>query len=258
MPTHPKNREIEMKLIRSFIYSAGAILLVAALERFLIATGNAQHVLSQPDPILGIPLRYAVVIVGVLELIVAVICLFGRQVGTRIGWLVWFSTNFIIFRVGLIWEHSQPQGACWGTLTDPLNLSSGTTRLVMKLVPIYLVLGSFAALIWVRFSKEAKASRLIAAQLRAAQYDVAADLLKTRCPSCGGKIKFSTQNTGQQIPCPHCQAAVTLRKPEENLKISCYFCKEHIEFPPHALGEKLKCPHCHMDITLKESPKDLV
>jgi predicted RNA-binding Zn-ribbon protein involved in translation (DUF1610 family) len=240
-----------MKLIRSFIYSAGAILLAASLERFLIATGNAQHVLSQRDPLLGIPLRYAVLIVGILELVAAVICLFGRKVGTQIGWLVWLSTIFITFRVGLISEHNQPQGACWGALTDPLNLSSGTTGLVMEFVPIYLVLGSFVSLIWVWFSKEAKASRLIAAQLRADQYDVEADLLKTLCPTCGGKIKFSAQNVGQQIPCPHCQKAITLRKPE-NLKMSCYLCQGHIEFPPHALGQKFKCPHCNRDITLKE------
>jgi phage FluMu protein Com len=241
-----------MKLIRSFIYSAGAILLAAALERFLIATGTAQHVLSRLDPILGIPLRYAVLIVGILELIVAVICLFGRRVGTQIGWLVWLSTNFTAFWVGLIWEHGQPQGACLGALTDPLNLSGGTMGLVLDFLPVYLVLGSFAALFWVWFSKEAKASRLVAAQLRADQHDVVEDLLKTQCPSCGGKIKFSAQNIGRQILCPHCQAAVTLRKPEENLKISCYFCNGHIAFLPHAVGQKLKCPHCHNDITLKE------
>jgi hypothetical protein len=251
MPTHPKNREIEMKLIRSFIYSAGAILLVAALERFLIATGNAQHVLSQPDPILGIPLRYAVLIVGILELSVAVICLFGRQVGTQIGWLVWLLANYVILWVGLIYLHSHSQATCIGSLTDPLNLSSGATGLVMECIPIYLALGSFAALIWVWFSKEAKASRLVAAQLRADQYDVAAGLSRTLCHSCGGKIKFSAQNIGQQIPCPHCQKAITLRKPE-NQKMSCFFCQGHIEFPPHAIGEKMPCPHCKMDITLKE------
>jgi hypothetical protein len=252
MLPHPQKREIEMKLIRSFIYSAGAILLVAALERFLIATGNAQHVLSRPDPMLGIPLRLAVLMVGGFELVAALICLFGKNIRFQIGWLAWLLTNYVVFWIGLIYSHCHPQATCIGSLTDPLNLSSGTTGLVMEFLPIYLVFGSFAALIWVWFSKEAKAARLLAAQLRADQYDVAAGLLRTLCSACGGKIKFPGQNIGQQIPCPHCQKAITLRKPE-NLKMSCYFCCGHIEFPPHAIGEKPKCPHCGRDIILKEA-----
>lgn len=251
MPTHPKNREIEMKLIRSFIYSAGAILLVAALARFLIATGNAQHVLSRPDPMLGIPLRLAVLMVGGFELATALICLFGKNIRFQIGWLAWLSANCIVFWIGLMWQHCQPQGTCIGSLTDPLNLSSGTMGLVRECIPIYLALGSLAALIWVWFSKEAKAARLVAAQFRADQYDVAAGLLRILCPACGGKLKFPAQNIGKQIPCPHCKTDIILRKPE-NLRMSCFFCEEHIGFPNHAIGTKMTCPHCKMDITLKE------
>lgn len=251
MPPHPQKHEVDMKLIRSFVYSAGVILLVAALERFLIATGNTQRVLSRPDPVLGIPLRLAVLMVGGLELATALICLFGKNVRFQIGWLAWVLTNYVVFWIGLIFLRCQPQTTCIGSLTDPLNRSSGTMGLVMECIPIYLTLGSFAGLIWVWFSKEAKAARLVAAQLRASQYDVAAGLLRTLCPACGGKIKFPAQNIGQQIPCPHCQKAITLRKPE-NLKMSCFFCQEHIEFPNHVIGEKMPCPHCKMDISLKE------
>jgi hypothetical protein len=240
-----------MKLVRSFVYSAGAILLVAAFGRFLIATGNERG-LSRPDPVLGIPLRDAVIIVGGLELVTALICLFGKNIRLQIAWLAWLATNFIVFQIGLFWMHCRLQAACIGSLTDPLNLSSGTTGLVMEFMPIYLVFGSFAALIWGWFSKEAKQARLIAAQLRADQDDVSAGLLKILCPCCGGKVKFASQNIGQQIPCPHCQTTITLRRPKENLKMSCFFCHEHIEFPVHAVGTKLKCPHCKNDITLKE------
>jgi hypothetical protein len=240
-----------MKLIRSFIYSAGVILLMAASERFLIATGNIQRVLSQPDPVLGIPLRLAVLMVGGLELATALICLFGKKFRFQIGWLAWLLTNYVVFWIGLIYLHCHPQATCIGSLTDPLNLSSGIMGLVMECMPIYLVLGSFAVLIWVWFSKEAKQARLVGAQLRAEQYDAAAGLLKTLCPVCGGKIKFPAQNIGQQTACPHCQKAITLRK-SENLKMSCFFCQEHIEFPAHAIGMKMACPHCKMAITLKE------
>jgi uncharacterized paraquat-inducible protein A len=73
---------------------------------------------------------------------------------------------------------------------------------------------------------------------------------KMACPNCGGHIKFAPDGVGTKMPCPHCQAAITLRRPEY-LKAACYFCKGHIEFPSHALGHKAKCPHCNMEITLQ-------
>ena len=88
--------------IQYFILSAGVILLAAALTRFLIAAGNAQ-VLSLPDPMLGIPLRYAVLLVGGFELAVALICLFGKRLGLQIGWLAWLGDQLrrVLDRIGL-------------------------------------------------------------------------------------------------------------------------------------------------------------
>jgi DNA-directed RNA polymerase subunit RPC12/RpoP len=64
-------------------------------------------------------------------------------------------------------------------------------------------------------------------------------------------IRFDERNLSQKIPCPHCQTAITLRKPDL-LKMACFFCEENVEFPAQAIGEKMPCPHCNMDITLKE------
>jgi hypothetical protein len=238
------------KWINYFVLSAGGLLLAAALSRFLIAVGNAQ-VLALSDPMLGIPLRYALLAVGALELVVALICLFGKQLGLQIGWLVWLSINFTVFWIGLRWQHCQPQGTCIGSLTDPLRLYHGRMGYVYKFVPFCLVLASYAAGLWFWLSKDARAARSLVAQQRAYQRDSAAGLLKMPCPSCGGHIKFAARNAGQIIPCPHCQATITLRR-EDKLKMSCYFCMGHIEFPPHAIGEKLKCPHCNSEITLIE------
>ena len=228
-------RESSKPVFRAFIYSAGGILLAAALMRFLIAAGTAQA-LTLPEPMLGIPLRYAVLIVGGLELTVALICLFGKQVGLQIGWLAWLATDFVVYRIGLFMLHCHPQATCIGSLTDPLHLSRGTTGLIIGFLPFYLLLGSYAALIWLWLEgRRAKAAKF----------------LKMSCPSCGIHIRFADRNLGRKIPCPHCQTNITLRKPDL-LKMTCFFCQGHIEFPAHAIGEKIPCPHCNMDITLKE------
>jgi predicted RNA-binding Zn-ribbon protein involved in translation (DUF1610 family) len=223
-----------MKWIRYFILSAGVILLVAALTRFLIVADNAQ-VLASPEPLLGIPLRHAVLLVGGFELAVALICLFGKRTGLQLGWLAWLGTNYVVFWIGLVWQHYSPQGACIGSLTDPLHLTRGISGLVLQFIPVYLLLGSYAAVVWLWLEgRRAKA----------------ADFLKMSCPSCGVHLRFDGRNIGQNIPCPHCQTTIVLRKPDENLKMACVLCGGRIEFPPHAIGSKIPCPHCAKNITL--------
>jgi hypothetical protein len=224
-----------MKGIKLFIYSAGGILLAAALIRFVIAAGSAP-VLAMPEPVLGLPLRHAVLLIGGFEFVVALICLFGRQTGLQLGWLAWLATNYMVYRIGLLTMGMHQQGTCIGSLTDPLHLTRGTIGMMVGFLPFYLLLGSYAAFIWLWWEgRRAKAVQFI----------------KMSCPACGVHLRFDERNLGQKIPCPHCQKAITLRKPDL-LKMACFFCQEHIEFPSHAIGEKMPCPHCKMDITLKE------
>jgi hypothetical protein len=214
------------------VLSAGGILLVAALARFLTANGSA-HVLSTTDPVLGIPLRSALLLAGGLELLVALICLLARRVGFQIGSVIWLSANFVGYRLCLLYLHSPPQATAIGAVTDPLYLTRGIMGYVTTVMPYYLLVGSCAAAVWLWL------------QGRKALF------LKMSCPSCGGHVKFAARSLGRKTTCPHCQATITLRRPE-NLKMSCFFCHGHIEFPAHALGDKLKCPHCKKDITLQE------
>jgi predicted RNA-binding Zn-ribbon protein involved in translation (DUF1610 family) len=224
-----------MKPTKMFIYSAGGILLAAGLERFIVAAGDAQ-VLALPEPMLGIPLRTAVLAVGVLELAVALICLFGKRTGLQLGWLAWLATDYAAYWIGALAANCHPQGTCIGSLTDPLFLARGATGWITAGLPVYLLAGSYAGLIGLWLERRRAKT---------------AQLLKMSCPACGVHIRFDPRNIGQKTRCPKCQADLTLRKADV-LKMSCFFCKEHIEFPAHAIGQKLKCPHCNRDITLNE------
>jgi DNA-directed RNA polymerase subunit RPC12/RpoP len=238
-----------MKWIKPFLLCAGGILLMAALTRFLIAAGNAQ-VLALPDPMLGIPLRYTVLAVGAFELVVALICLYGRSVGLQLGWLAWLGTNYIVVWVGLLAMHVHPQTTGIGIFTDPLQIHRGMIGYVLTFVPFCLALGSYAGAISFWLSNEARTARFAGARQLAARREATAGLMKMFCPACGGHVKFAAQNVGQQIPCPHCRVAITLRNPGENLKMTCVLCGGHVEFPAHAIGQKIPCPHCAKTITL--------
>jgi hypothetical protein len=227
---------MEPRWIKPFVYSAGAILLAAALIRFLIASGEAP-ILPLPEPTLGIPLRYAVLLVGGIEAAVALYCLFGRQIALQVGWLAWLAIEYVFYRVLLLVVRGHPQATCIGSLTDPLHISRGTPGLIVTCILLWFLLGSCIAsvnLLWLEDRKPQPA-----------------ETRKMTCPGCGIHIRFALLNLGQQIPCPHCQKIITLREPDL-LKTVCLYCKQHIEFPPHAIGQKIRCPHCKNEMTLKE------
>ena len=238
-----------MKWIKSFILCAGGVLLMGALTRFLIATGNLQ-VMSLPDPLLGIPLRYTVLAVGTFELVVALICLFSKRIGLQIGWLAWLGTNYIVVWIGLLAMHVHPQTTGIGIFTDPLQIHRGMIGYVLTFVPFCLALGSYAAAATLWFSADARTVQLAGARQLAARRDATAGLMKMFCPACGGHVRFAAQNIGQQIPCPHCRVPITLRQADKNLKMTCVLCGGHVEFPPHPVGQKIQCPHCAKTITL--------
>jgi len=221
------------KWLRNPLLVAGGLLVAAALVRFLVLLSPAQA-LVLPDPLLGIPLRWAVLAGGAIELAAGLFCLFGKNVRFQIAVLGWLATNWVIFRVGLLWLGVHPQGTFLGMLTDPLKLAGTTTGYLVSGLP-FLFVGLCG---WV----------LIGCWLE----QVGRKFARMFCPACGGHIKFARQNLGQKTACPHCRAGVHLRRPDERLKMSCYFCRGHIEFPSHALGTKMPCPHCEKDITLVE------
>jgi hypothetical protein len=187
------------------------------------------------DPIFGMPMRFAILMMGVVELMAAAFCFFGRQPNFQLALIAWLSINFLIYRMGLLWQGAHTTWGCLGNSISYFRFSSGEIDIGLDLVLAFFLLGSCILL-------------LLTSTKRWTQFN---DFRRMSCPSCGGRIQFSERNLGQKIPCPHCQEAITLRG-AENLKMSCFFCREHIEFPAHAIGEKLKCPHCNMDITLKE------
>jgi predicted RNA-binding Zn-ribbon protein involved in translation (DUF1610 family) len=228
-----------MNRVKFFIYSSAAIMLAAALERFIVAAGNAE-ILSAPELVLGIPIRSVTLAVGAAEMLVALICFFGKNTHLQTSWLAWMCFNYWVYRIGLFVMHRHPQTTGIGRLTDPLHLANGGPGILTMVAPVYLLLGSLIAWLW-----------LWSNQRRYRREMTATESVKMACPACGVHIRFDVRNLGQKIPCPQCQKTITLRKPDL-LKMSCFFCKEHIEYPPHAIGEKMSCPHCQMNITLKE------
>ncbi|HEX5397773.1 MAG TPA: hypothetical protein VFY06_01850 [Verrucomicrobiae bacterium] len=194
-----------MNGIKLFIRIASAVLLMAALNRFLIAAGN-EPALALREPAVGIPVRFAVLLVGGIELVAALFCLFGRWPWLQLGALALLATGYTVYFSVLFSKGIQPQGSCIGSLTDPLRVFHGTVGYVFQCLPFGLALGSYAAAVALWLSTGTRTAQ--PAETRGPN-----DSLKMTCVLCGGHIEFPPQAVGQKISCPHCAKTITLLKP---------------------------------------------
>lgn len=222
---------MQKKLINVYVNSAGALLLALAL---MLLLGSLSSIgLAQPqDPVLIVSLRGLSLLFGVTASVIALLCLFGKNVSLKLFLLFWLGAVAMTFQLASYFLTNQPSVSGYlGVLEETFHISANYADLIVKLTTGYLLCSPLLSLwLWV----------------------TAKDTLQSSCPSCGGRVRFSIKAVGSNMPCPHCKNNLTLYD-SEFLKMSCFFCHGHIEFPAYALGRKLRCPHCHMDITLKET-----
>ena len=137
---------VQVKKIRWFVISAGALLTITAVAKFVSGAGDAR-VLEYPEPITSIPFKYVFWSLGVFELAIALVCFFGKRVGMQTCLLAWLATNFVAYRLGLLWLGHKPC-SCLGNLTDALHIPPQTADTAMKIILAYLLIGSYATLFW--------------------------------------------------------------------------------------------------------------
>lgn len=130
-----------------FVFSASGILVVTGAAKIWSAFGHTK-LLAVPDPIVGISFGHLMLAVGVLELVIVGICLFGKSQTLALGLIAWLATNFVVYRLGLWWMGWKKPCSCLGNLTDALDLSPQLADNIMKVILAYLLIGSYGLLVW--------------------------------------------------------------------------------------------------------------
>lgn len=131
--------------MRWFLKVAGGVLLLTGVAKAFTAIGAAR-VLDLPDPLLGIPFRQLLVLVGLAEILIAFFCLFTDKQRFSLLAVAWIATNFLVYRLGLWligWHHPC---ACMGKLAGALHLSDQAADSIMKGVLAFLLVGSYLLL----------------------------------------------------------------------------------------------------------------
>src|SRR5882757_11632 len=102
-------------------FSVGVIFALTGIAKVWSAFGDAR-ILLQHDPILGLQFGNLMFVVGIFELALAGICLFGKS---RMFWAILvacLSTNILAYRLGLWLMGWHRPCRCLGNLTDALHI----------------------------------------------------------------------------------------------------------------------------------------
>lgn len=135
------------RLIRVFIRSCGVLLLITASAKIISTMGSAR-ILNTNDPIAMIPFRYMFLGVGTIEIAVALFCFVGRKSTPQLLTILWLASNFLLYRIGLVVVGYHRPCNCLGNLTDALPLSSDTIEVILRIILVYLLTGSYLGLLW--------------------------------------------------------------------------------------------------------------
>lgn len=134
------------RLLRWFVISAGATLGITGFSKIWSGLGNSKF-LAVVDPILGIKFGQLMLLVGLAEVVIALVCFFSKRQTLALGLVAWMSTNFVVYRLGLWWMNWHRPCSCLGNLTDALHISPQTADNIMKVLLAYLLVGSYGLLV---------------------------------------------------------------------------------------------------------------
>lgn len=130
-----------------FVPSAAAILTFTGLAKAWSAFAPIR-LLAAADPITGMQFRHLMLAVGVIELVIAFVCLFAKARKLSLALIAWLATSFAVYRLGLWWVGWHRSCGCLGNLTDALHISPQTADNIMKVILAYMLLGSYSILFW--------------------------------------------------------------------------------------------------------------
>lgn len=140
---------VQQRLMVFFNRSAGMLLLLTGLAKVISSNGSAE-ILSENDPVLGVPFRDLLFIVGMAELLLVGFLLFGQRLKLQAVLVAWLASNFLVYRLAYLstgFNHCP----CLGTITKQLHISEGLADTIMMCILAYLIAGSVTYLFWLRF-----------------------------------------------------------------------------------------------------------
>lgn len=143
MSQHQIHQEtIAGRITKYFVISAACVLVVVGSAKVIGSLLSQAPALSAADPIFDISFQKLMVVAGLIELIVAMICLLTFRGLLGLFCVGWLATSVLVYRLGLVWLGWHLPCGCLGSLAWALHLSPTTADALAKILLTYLMAGS--------------------------------------------------------------------------------------------------------------------
>jgi len=127
-------------LVRWFVLSATVILFVTGMAK-LTSIGGPVPLLEQIDPVFGVYFRSLFLMVGVVELMIAAVCLLGNCSRLKLGLIGWLGASILLYRIGLWLADYRRPCNCLGIHASFISPE------YLKYLASYLLAGSWLLLV---------------------------------------------------------------------------------------------------------------
>ena len=138
---------LQCRFRRLYLWTVGVLLGITGTAKVVTLLGSAA-ILDTSDPLVGLPFWYLLLVSGVAEMCVTLLCFSARRAELPLMLTAWVGTGFLLYRWGLWfigWHHPC---ACMGSLAGMLHLSDQAADNIMKVILAYLLIGSYTMLLW--------------------------------------------------------------------------------------------------------------
>ncbi len=124
-----------------YLVSAAWILVATAAAKLYSTLGTAK-VLDVPEALLPMSIRHALVVIGAIELAIALLLVFGRNETVKLVCVAWLGGNFLLYRVAAVLLTVGKLCPCLGSITEKIPLKPATIDHILKGIVMYLIFGS--------------------------------------------------------------------------------------------------------------------
>jgi len=99
-------------------------------------------VLEVPEALLPMSIRHALVLIGFIELAVALLLFFCRSETIKLVCIAWLGGNFLLYRVATVLLTVGKPCPCLGSITEKIPLKPATIDHILTGIVMYLIFGS--------------------------------------------------------------------------------------------------------------------
>lgn len=139
-------------LFKFCLFASGVTLALSAVFKLISASGTA-GILTQADPIFGMANRWVFVSAGVVEFFVVCTLALSSVLSFKLRLIAVLSTDFLIYRVGILWLDVRQPCPCLGNAAAWLHVQPDVIDAVAKMALGLLLFCSYVPLLLLWWQK---------------------------------------------------------------------------------------------------------